>query len=154
MKAKTYYGNLFLISLCLLIGLAALTKSVHAINQTKRFSNSGSWGRAETWGVWQTGQYYSTESDSDIFYYLHVRGKGWYCCDHLGRWFLNHEETAGGYWITTTGNLLISEWEGVSNGKHTAQRYPSSYYTYLYTSEDSNWDTATCFNNVNDSSCH
>lgn len=158
MKTKTFYSNVFLISLILFIGLVTITKSVYAIDQTKRFYSTGSYGNAKSWGVWQEGQYYRTESEADTFYYLAVKGRGWFCCDSWGDWYLNEEEIYSNFWSKTTRgtytDLLISEWEGVSNGKHYAQKYPGAYFTYIYTSEDSDWDTATCYNDVNDSSCN
>ncbi len=137
-------------------GLITVVRAVKAIDQTKPFWYEGGYGEAKSWGVWQEGQYYRTETASN-WYLLGVQGKGW---EHTGggNYVLQTQKYAECWWCTTTRgtyqDLLISEWEGKSNGMHYAKRYPSASMVYVYTSQDADWDTATCFANVNHSSCN
>lgn len=151
MRTKVFYKNLFLIAALLIVGLAVSIKSVKAIDMQKAFWQSGSQGLATSWGVWQEGQYYRTTADA-TWYLLGEKGRGWAYSN--GSWSLNHEEYRECWWCSNTGNMLISEWEGVSNARHYARRYYGSSQSTIYTSEDGDWDTSTCFSNVNHSSCN
>ena len=154
MKTKTYYSNLLLGCILLFASLVLIVDAAKAIDQTKVFCyDPYTCGEAKTWGVWQSGQYYKTTTNVQ-WYRLGVKGKGWQCCDGLAQWFLNWSEYYECFWCTQNTSVFISEWEGVSNGKHYSQRFQSSSLINIYTSEDDDWDTATCFSNVNNSSCH
>lgn len=143
--------NLTLIGLLMFSVLFTVNGIVNAIDQSKQGCiDPSSCFRAETWGVWQEGQYsYTKSSNNDSFYYLGTSSRGW--MSNGSSYYLHTSKANEKWWGSQTANTFISEWQGQAITKHSAQWYPngSSGWGYLYTSEQSGWDSATCWNNPN-----
>lgn len=155
MRSTTYYCNLLLVFVILFISLLLVVDTALADHQTqtKLFWNNGYSGRARTLpSDNKQWQWYLTETDS-TWYNLHVWEKGW-----LYQWpsgyYQNSVKSREGWWSTTSDTITMFENKGRwTNGRHRAILHPGGNANIRYTSAKQWWDTETCFNDLNHSSC-
>jgi hypothetical protein len=126
MRSTTYYCNLLLVFVILIISLLLVVDTTLASHQTqtKWFWNNG-YGRARTLpNDTHRWQWYLTETDG-TWYNFHVWGKGW-----LSEWpsyYLNSETWSEGWWGTTSGVIALYEANGLwTNGRHRATLHHSN----------------------------